>query len=47
MPEDADAGPPRMPTWVKAFIVAGIVIAIAALIILVAGGTHGPGRHAP
>jgi hypothetical protein len=36
------AGPPR---WVK--VSAIIALALVALILLLAGGNHGPGRHQP
>lgn len=41
-----DANPPRRPTWV---IVTGVLFAVLVVIVIVmllAGGNHGPGRHA-
>ncbi len=36
------------PRWVKVFgIVALVLIVLAVLALLVGGGGHGPGRHAP
>lgn len=32
-----------LPRWVRRFMIA--VVAILALVMLVAGGEHGPGRH--
>lgn len=39
--------PPRMPRWAKVLAIGALVV-VAALVIamLVAGGDHGPGRHA-
>ncbi|MFD0579930.1 hypothetical protein [Dactylosporangium darangshiense] len=31
------------PRWVKAFVVAGIVVAVLVVVMLVSG--HGPGQH--
>lgn len=45
--EPPHAPPHRTPPWVKGFIVAGIVLVVAVTILLLAGGDHGPGRHAP
>jgi len=33
------------PRWVKVFAIIGGVIALMAVIVLLAGGNHGPGRH--
>ncbi len=33
------------PTWVKAFLVAIIVIAVALVVSALAGLEHGPGQH--
>lgn len=45
------ANPPtdaRMPRWVKGFIIAALVVIIAAVIVQTQGGaSHGPGRHQP
>lgn len=39
--------PPRMPRWVKALAIGAlIVIAAVVIVMLLAGGDHGPGRHA-
>jgi hypothetical protein len=38
--------PPGMPRWVKYLIGALLAVVVAAiLIMLIAGGDHGPGRH--
>ena len=44
---DQNLRPPEqgMPRWVKVFVVVGAVIAVLAVVSLVAGGEHGPGRH--
>jgi hypothetical protein len=35
-----------MPRWVKAFVIAGVVVALVLVVLLVFGGEgHGPGRH--
>ena len=35
-----------VPTWVKVSVVAVAVVAlVVALVLLLAGGEHGPGRH--
>lgn len=37
---------PRMPRWVKLFlVVAGIVVLLIVAMMLFGGGEHGPGRH--
>lgn len=37
-----------MPRWVKGFVIAGVVVALLVVLVLVfAGGGHGPGRHLP
>ncbi|WP_306232144.1 hypothetical protein [Agrococcus beijingensis] len=42
----ADGRAPAMPRWVKvSVIVLGIVVLVAAAVMLLSGGDHGPGRH--
>ena len=42
------ASPPRMPRWVKLSLILAAVLALAVVIVmLIAGGGHGPSRHAP
>jgi hypothetical protein len=36
------AGPPR---WVKISAIIALALALLVLIVLLAGGNHGPGRH--
>jgi len=36
---------PGMPRWVKALVVAAVVLLLVALGAMFAGGGHGPGRH--
>jgi hypothetical protein len=47
MPQDSmksDSRPrPPVPGWVKAFVVAGLILASLAVVMMVTG--HGPGRH--
>jgi hypothetical protein len=50
----ADAGvgsdrgsPPGTPRWVKVFGMIALVLVVAIVIVLLVGGGHGPGRHAP
>jgi len=39
---------PSTPRWVKALGIAAIVMVLLVVVVmLVAGGQHGPGRHAP
>lgn len=41
-------GAPPTPRWVKALGIAGIVaVLLVVAVMLVGGGDHGPGRHAP
>ncbi|MBW3663924.1 MAG: hypothetical protein KY469_12555 [Actinobacteria bacterium] len=57
-PEDLDSQPPddraqdqddhRMPTWVKVFLAASLIAVVLVVVLLaLAGGDHGPGRHLP
>lgn len=40
--------PPGAPRWVKtAGIVAAVVIVLGVIVMALAGGDHGPGRHVP
>jgi hypothetical protein len=40
--------PPRMPRWVKLSLILVAVLALVVVIVmLIAGGGHGPSRHAP
>ena len=42
------ASPPRMPRWVKlSLIVAAVLVLAVVIVMLIAGGGHGPSRHAP
>ncbi len=34
----------RMPTWVKGFVIAAVILAALVVVMLLTGG-HGPGRH--
>ena len=38
--------PPRMPRWVKVFVIIGLVL-VVLLVIGLLTGAHGPGRHMP
>ena len=41
------ASPPRMPRWVKLSLIVLAVLVLAVVIaMLIAGGGHGPSRHA-
>jgi hypothetical protein len=47
---EATRGPessPRMPRWVKVFLIIVIVVIVAFVASLVAGVRHGPGLHGP
>jgi hypothetical protein len=35
------------PRWVKVLGIIALVLAVVIVVALVAGGDHGPGRHAP
>lgn len=39
--------PPSTPQWVKVFGIIGIVLVLLFVIMMLAGGNHGPGRHMP
>ncbi len=41
------AAPPGVPRWLKVLaLVVGILVLVLAAIMLIAGGDHGPDRHA-
>ena len=43
---EEQAGPPKMPRWVKAVgIIAGVVLLIAIAALAFGGGKHGPRQH--
>jgi hypothetical protein len=42
------ASPPRMPRWVKlSMILVAVLVLVVVIVMLIAGGGHGPSRHAP
>jgi hypothetical protein len=42
------ASPPGMPRWVKlSLIVVAVLVLAVVIVMLIAGGNHGPSRHAP
>jgi hypothetical protein len=42
------ASPPRMPRWVKlSLILVALLVLLVVIVMLMAGGGHGPSRHAP
>ena len=43
----ADGPAEGVPRWVKLFGIAGLVLTLLLAVKLLAGGTHGPGRHVP
>jgi hypothetical protein len=44
--ESADRGPTAgPPRWVKISAIIALALALLVLIVLLAGGNHGPGRH--
>lgn len=44
----ATAGPPKLPTWVKVSLIAGLVVLLlVGAALAFGGGEHGPGRHLP
>lgn len=36
---------PKMPRWVKVFVVIALVLVAFLVVGLLSGGEHGPGRH--
>jgi hypothetical protein len=42
-----DAKPPATPRWVKVSGLIAAVVVVAIVILALAGGQHGPGRHLP
>ncbi len=53
-PDDTDAGPdresttdtrPATPRWVKVFGIIALVLILMLVIMMLSGGSHGPGRH--
>jgi len=47
---DSELGPAResttgTPRWVKVFGIIALVLILMLVIMLIAGGDHGPGRH--
>ena len=41
------ASPPRMPRWVKlSLILVAVLVLVVVIAMLIAGGEHGPSRHA-
>lgn len=43
--DSGDRGHERMPRWVVVFAVIGAGVALLAVVSLLTGGEHGPGRH--
>jgi hypothetical protein len=42
------ASAPGMPRWVKlSLIVVAVLVLLLVIVMLIAGGDHGPSRHAP
>jgi hypothetical protein len=41
-----DDRPTGTPRWVKVFALIAIVLIALVAVVLIAGGDHGPGRHA-
>ena len=41
------ASPPARPRWVRVFGIIAAVVVVAFVILLIAGGDHGPNRHSP
>ena len=40
--------PPGMPRWVKlSLILVVVLVLVVVIVMLIAGGRHGPSRHAP
>ena len=44
-PEADEVGPPSTPGWVKVFGVLTVLVAALFVVLMLAGGHHGPGRH--
>lgn len=46
-PDPSDVEPPGMPRWLKVSgLVVVVLLALVLVVSLIAGGDHGPGRHA-
>ncbi len=42
------ASPPGMPRWVKlSLILVAVLVLLVVIVMFIAGGDHGPSRHAP
>jgi hypothetical protein len=39
--------PPPRPTWVKVSLIVAVVVIGVVVVMAIAGGDHGPGRHLP
>ena len=47
-PASVGASPPRMPRWVMvSLILVALLVLLVVIAMLIAGGGHGPSRHAP
>ena len=46
-PRRPDSEPHATPRWVKVFGVIALVVILLFVVLLLAGGPHGPGRHMP
>lgn len=46
-PREGLPGPPPRPTWVKFAAIGVAVLVVAAIVVAIVGGDHGPGRHLP
>lgn len=42
-----ESRPPARPKWVKVSLAAVLVLLAVVVVMAIAGGEHGPGRHLP
>ena len=46
-PPDSNGDETGTPRWVKTFGIIALVLVLLFVIMMLTGGGHGPGRHAP
>lgn len=42
---DLNATPPPTPRWVKVSMILIVALIVLVVVLMLAGGSHGPGRH--
>jgi uncharacterized membrane protein len=46
-PPPSELKRPSTPRWVKVSGIIAVVVVVLIVVLVLAGGEHGPGRHAP